>query len=152
MLDLIEGAKIIHGRTSTALAASGYGDWINLENMHCVWAICSVSSSGTKTHNFQGYVSDSYAGATPARAVCQYWRTTGPHIDKMIASTQTTGLRTEVVGGTVVMRFDPASRSASSQQYFSVACATGEVPVSVIYITQPRYEGLGQILATSSST
>jgi hypothetical protein len=152
MLDLAEGAKVIDGYIATGILTSGYADVINTENLHCVWAICSISSSGTGPTNFQGYVCDSYATASPVRAVCQYWRTTGPHIDKMVASTQTTGLQAETVGGTVLIRYDPASEPDSSQQYFTVAYATNTAHKNITYVCQPRYMGLGQILATSSST
>ena len=153
MLDLVEGAKMMNGLSpSTGLGASGYGDWINMEGMHTIWAICSQAAP-TSAMNFQGYVSDSYAGATPVRAACQYWRSTGVAIDKMVASTQTTGLAgPDAVGCTVAIKFDPASRPNSSQQYFSVAHSSGDACFSIQYIGQPRYGGLGQILATSSST
>jgi len=153
MLDLVEGAKMMNGLSpSTGLAASGYGDWINMEGMHTIWAICSQGAN-TTAMNFQGYVSDSYAGGTPVRAVCQYWRSTGLLIDRMVASTQTTGLQiVDVVGGQVAIKFDPASRPNSSQKYFSVAYSSGDAPFSITYIGQPRYSGLGQILATTSST
>ena len=153
MLDLVEGAKVMIGLMPTTMSASsGAGDWINMEGMHCVWAICTETAP-TSGAEFQGFVSDSYAGATPVRASCQYWRSTGVLIDKMVASTQTTGLQVvDVVGGQVAIRFDPASRPNSSQQYFSVAYTSGKGPKSITYIAQPRYGGLGQILATSSST
>jgi hypothetical protein len=152
MLDLAEGAKIIDGYIATGILTSGYADVINTENMHCVWAICQAASSGSGTMNFQGYVCDDYTGAGDTRAVCQYWRTTGAKIDRMVASSNTTGLEAEAAGGTVLIRFDPASRSDSSQQYFTVAYATNITMSNITYICQPRYAGLGQILATSSST
>ena len=152
MLDLVEGAKTMYGVSSTGLGASGYGDWINMENMHCVWAICS-QQAGTSGMNFQGYVSQSYAGATPVRAGCQYWRSTGITRDIIRATTNTTGLRTvDGAGGVVAIRFDPASRSASSQKYFSVAYSSGDSVFNITYIGEPRYAGLGQVLATTSST
>ena len=153
MLDLVEGAKTIIGlMPTTKSASSGAGDWINMENLHCVWAICqeTAPSSGAE---FQGFVSQTYAGASATRAVCQYWRSTGVLIDKITASTQTTGLQTvDAIGGQVIIRFDPASRANSTQKYFSVAFTSGEGPKSITYIAQPRYGGLQQILATSSST
>ena len=152
MLDLAEGMKVIHGYNGTGLLTSGYADVINMENLHCVWAICNISSSGTGPTNFQGYVCDSYATASPVRAVCQYWRTTGPHVDRMVASSQTTGLQIEQAGGMVLIKYDPASEPDTTQQYFTVAYATNVAPININYIGQPRYAGLGQILATSSST
>ena len=152
MLDLAEGTKVIHGYIGTGILTSGYADVINMENLHCVWAVCQVCSSGAGGTNFQGYVCDSYATASPVRAVCQYWRTTGPHIDKFVKSSQTTGLATETVGGTVLIRYDPASEPDTTQQYFTVAYATNTAHKNITYIGQPRYSGLGQILATSSST
>ena len=154
MLDLIEGAKIISGLTPTTKAATTaiIGDVINCENLHCVWAICSdgAPSSGSE---FTGWATEEYTGATLSRATCQYWRSTGILIDKMTASTQTTGLQSvDVVGGIVVIRYDPASRSNSTQKYFTVGWTSGAGPKSVTYICQPRYSGLNQILATSSST
>ena len=153
MLDLVEGAKIIRGRMSTGVVTSAvYADWINTENVHCVWAVCSAGAQGAKTGTiFSGWAANSNAGAGAARAACQYWRTTSVTVDKFVASTQTTGLKVEdaAVGGMVVMRYDPATRSASSQKFFSVNFTSGESPIDIIYITQPRYKGLGQIRATS---
>ena len=154
MLDLVEGAKIMNGKSNSTggTTAAGYGDWINMEGMHCVWAICSANV-GTSGPTFSGFVADSYAGATPTRASCQYWRTTGIEIDKFVASTQTTGLACpDAVAALVAIRFDPASRANSSQQYFAVNHTTHNGNVNIVYIGQPRYGGLGQILATSSST
>ena len=54
MLDLAEGMKVIHGYNGTGLLTSGYADVINMENLHCVWAICNVSSSGTGANEFPG--------------------------------------------------------------------------------------------------
>ena len=151
-LDLVEGAKVMYGIASTGLGASGYGDWINMENMHCIWAVCQ-QQAGTSSVNFQGYVSESYAGGTPVRATCQYWRSTSIAIDKMVASTNSTGLTAvDGVGGVVMIKFDPASRANSTQKYFSVAYSSGDSVWNITYIGQPRYAGLGQILATSSST
>ena len=154
MFDLIEGAKIMNGYVPTdASTDAGYADWINMEGMHSIWALVSCGSTGTTGVEFAGFVSDSYAGATPIRATCQYWHSTGVAIDRMVASTQTTGLNAgDGVGSVMAIRFDPASRSGSSQQYFSVARTAGDAHATIIYVGQPRYGGLGQILATSSST
>jgi hypothetical protein len=156
MLDLVEGAKLIYGKTCTGLnAGTAYADWINTENMHCVWALCSVEVSGGKVGTeFQGFVSQSYAGGTPVNAACQYWRSTGVTIDRMVSSTATSGLALEgaAVGGMVAIRFDPASRSASSQKYFSVRYTSGDRAMNITYVAQPRYAGLSQVLATTSST
>lgn len=153
MLDLVEGAKIMNGVVPTTQAASsGYGDWINMENFHCIWALCH-SGVGTSGQNFQAYVSESYAAASPSRATAQYWTSTGVAIGpRMKASTNTTGAKiSDAVAGHVVIRFDPATAD-SSDQYFSVCYSSGDAAYSITYIGETRYGGLAQFIATSSST
>jgi hypothetical protein len=150
MLDLIEGAKLIYGFCGTGIATSSNGDWIKTENMQCVWAICNEEANA-KFGFFSGYVAEDVDGTNAARATCQYWYSTGIEIDKMVASTATTGQALTVNGGVVAVRFDPAA-AESSQPYFSVGYTTSKGVKSIMYLGQPRYGGLGQILATSSST
>ena len=153
MLDLIEGAKVIYGISATGLNAAGaYADWIDMEAMHCVWSVCS-QEAGTSGLEVAGFAADDNAAGGVTRAACQYWYTTGLAIDKFNASTQTTGYRlADGAGGVVLVRYDPASQANSTMQFFSCHYSSGDSVLSIMYVGQPRFGGIGQILATSSST
>jgi len=151
MLDLVEGAKIIIGMTpSTAITAGG--DWINTENMHTVWAICTRSVSKGSSNRFEAQVAESYAGASASTAVAQYWVNTNVGaFDRMTASTNSSGLLSGTSGGAVVIRFDPASAD-TSDHYFSVATPSSGWGCGIVYVCEPRYAGSAQFIATTSST
>ena len=154
MLDLIEDAKVIVGVVPTTAITAG-ADWINTENLHCVWAICLKSEAKTGTANvFEGQVAESYAGASASTAKCKYWYSNSigsTGIDRMFASTLTSGLATGTSDAIIVIRFDPSSAD-TSDHYFSVAMPTSGWGCSVAYICEPRYGGLAQFVATTSST
>ena len=152
MLDIVENGKIINGvAPTTAAAASKYADWVNMEGLNCIWAIINQTAQATPIF-FAGVVSTDYVGGSPTTASCQYWRSTGILIDKMSASTATTGLALEAVGGIGICKYTPSGNS--TQHFFSLNYTSGTNPgrQSVTYIGSPRFGGLNQILATSSST
>ena len=151
MLDLVEGAKIIVGAAPTTAVTAG-GDWINTENMHTVWAICTRSPSKASINVFEGQVAESYAGASNSTATCRYWASTAvSSIDRLTASTVYTGVASGTTAGIVVVRFDPATAD-SSDHYFRVAMPTSGWGCAVTYICEPRYGGYRQFIATTSST
>ena len=151
MLDIVEGAKIMFGGAATGSAASKYGDWINMENLHSITAVV-VGSPSAVAVEFIGCVAQDYTGASPSTAVCQYWYSTGVLIDKMVQSTETTGHTLNVLGGVGVCKY--VNTGDSTDQYFSVQYTSGTAAnrTSIVYFGDTRYKGLNQILATSSST
>jgi len=150
MLDLVEGAKIINGMTPST-ASNTNSDWINCENMHRVWAICQRSEAKGSTNVFIGQVAESYAGASASNAGCVYWGSTIlTTFDRITKSTQSTGLDSGSSKGMVIMMHDPATAD-TSDKYFSVNVTSGW-GCSVVYICEPRYGGLAQFIATTSST
>ena len=153
MLDLIEGAKIICGVQPTTGSASSalYSDWINCENYHTVWAICTRGTgTGADTKEFSANVAESYAGASASKIEAKYWNSTQLALDRLFASTLTTGCLSGTTGGMVVIKYDP-SVADSSDKYFAVGM-TSAGPYSVIYVCEPRYGGYQETLATTSST
>ena len=152
MLDIVEGGKIINGLVpSTAAAATKTADFINMEGMNCIWAIISQDAQATPV-TFNGVVSTDYVGGSPSTCNCQFWSSTGILIDKMIKSTSVTSMTLAAVGGVGLCKYTPYGNS--SQKYFSLQYTSGTSPGrrSIVYIGSPRYGGLNQILATSSST
>jgi len=153
MLDLVEGAKIICGVQPTTGTASSalYSDWINCENYHRVWAICTRGTgTGADTKEFSANVAESYAGASAQKIAATYWNSTQLALDRLMKSTNTTGALSGTTGGMVVILYDP-SVADSSDKYFAVGM-TSAGPYSVTYICEPRYAGYQATLGTTSST
>jgi len=149
MLDLIEGAKIIVGLTPTTANVTS-ADWINTENMHTVWAIVTKSLGPTSTSFFSAMVGESYAGASASTPTATYWKSSALSLDRIWASTNTTGVNAASSKSMVVIKYDP-SVSDTSDKYFSVSMTSG-LGVAVTYICEPRYGGYQQFIATTSST
>jgi len=151
MLDLADGAKIIVGTVGTTAINAG-GDWINTENMHCVWAICTQSAVKASSNQFIAQVAESYAGASASMPVATYWKSTNiKALDRLFKTTSSTGSLCGTTEGMVVIRYDP-SVSDTSDHYFSVVTPTSGWGTSIIYICEPRYGGVNQFVATTSST
>ena len=149
MLDLVEGAKIIVGLTPTTANVTS-ADWINTENMHSVWAIVTKSLGAGSASFFSAQVGETYAGASASTPTATYWKSSGLSLDRLWASTNTTGLTAASSRGMVVIKYDP-SVSDTSDKYFSVNMTSG-LDVAVTYICEPRYGGYQQFIATTSST
>ena len=150
MLDLIEGSKIVVGLSPTTANVTS-ADWINTENMHTVWAIVTKSVGAGSASFFSAQVGESYAGASASTPTATYWATSGlNNLDRLRASTQSTGLTAASSKGMVVIKYDP-SVSDTSDHYFSVSMTSG-LDVAVTYICEPRYGGYQQFIATTSST
>jgi hypothetical protein len=154
MLDLVEGAKIINALPATTQATTGvYADWVNTENMHVVWAICTFDG-GTTAPAFTASVGEDYTGTSSSSGVATYYTNlTSTTLDRWTKSTATTGLTMTdaAVEQAMAIRYDPAT-AASSNKFFSVYCSSCDGPISVTYIAEPRYAGSQQFIATTSST
>ena len=152
MLDLIEGAKIVMGLAPTT-ASIVESEWINTENMHCVWAIVTKSLSKGSSQYISAEAGDNYAGTGAANVAAKYWKSTNPNFTRFTASTASTGVMAGATAfNAVVVRYDP-SVADTSQNYFSVALTSGW-GCAVTYICEPRYGGAAPTaggIATSST-
>jgi hypothetical protein len=155
MLDLVEGAKIINALPATTQGTTGvYADWVNTENMHVIWAICTFDG-GTTAPAFTPSVAEDYTGTSSSSEVgVFYTNLTSTTLDRWTKSTATTGLAMTdgAVEQAMAIRFDPAAVASSSNKFFSVYCSSCDGPISVTYIAEPRYAGSQQFIATTSST
>jgi len=160
MLDLIEGAKIITAiPPTTASVAAAVGDYINMENMHRIWAICHFKGGDTAPDVTFKLASD-YAGTGSSTAATAHWwvqkDSTASPLDRMTRSTATSYVAQAELGVAttqymVVGVYDPAAR-ASSNTHIAVAMSSASGIRSATYICQSRYKGSNQFIATTSST
>jgi len=159
MLDLVEGAKIIQGRSPTTQGASDDGDWINMENAHAVWTVINVKAATTQVV-ITPKTASAYAG-TGSSAIdggAVFWANTNTtQLDRMSKSTASTAytLSDNANSALVVVRYDP-SAAPTSHPYFSVTFSTAGAAaagtVAMTYILETRYGGAQQTIATTSST
>lgn len=155
MFDLAEGKKVVLGAMTTGGSkAAGSLDWVRMENMHYIWVVAQFDgSSGPVLHtqvgeNTAGLSSSSETSAT--KVWTNYNTTT---IDRLLQSTALFLTMADAAKGLGIMRFDPASVNASSNDCFSVYASSYVGALSVTYIAEPRYgEYPSNMIATTSST
>jgi hypothetical protein len=154
MFDLAEGKKVILGAMTTGgSVAAGSLDWVNMENMHYIYVLAQFDgSSGPVLHtqvaeDFAGTSSSSETAAT--KVWTNYNSTT---LDRFLQSTALFLTMADAAKGVGIMRFDPASVSASSNTHFGVYASSYIGVLSVTYIAEPRYAEYPHAIATTSST
>jgi len=160
MFDLIEGAKVVWGITATtASAVKVTGDYVNMENMHRIWAVCQWAGGSTAPSVTFKVASDYTGTGSSTAATAKWWlqkASTASPLDRMTRSTATSCVAKAEMGVAttayvIVGMLDPAS-APSSKQYLAVEMGIAEGIRSATYICEPRYKGSQQFIATTSST
>lgn len=158
MFNLVEGTKVIKAiSASTGTNAAMVGDYINMENMHKVWALVNWDGGDTSPDVTFKLASD-YAGTgSSTAATAKWWINTGSTVhERFTLSTSTSYIKKADLGTattryTIIGMFDPAS-AASSNTHVCVHLGARNGCVAASYICEPRYAGYQQFIATTSST